>query len=93
MEIDSIQKELNRIQNENKKREKPYKDRLKMLIDNITNTCPLIEHVNYRFRDFVFTFDSKKRAISDRLSCLLPISETLFFPSNIAFANSVSVPM
>ncbi|MCR8910305.1 DUF244 domain-containing protein, partial [Borreliella burgdorferi 297] len=36
MEIDSLQKELNRIQNENKKREKPIKDRLKMLIYNIT---------------------------------------------------------
>ncbi|AEL19200.1 conserved hypothetical protein (plasmid) [Borreliella bissettiae DN127] len=93
MEIDSIQKELNRIQNENKKREKPYKDRLKMLIYNITNTCPLIEQVNYRFGEFVFTLDPKKRAISDRLRGLLPTSGALFFPNNIAFANNVSVPM
>ncbi|OJH14296.1 hypothetical protein ER70_09620, partial (plasmid) [Borreliella bissettiae] len=93
MEIDSIQKELNRIQNENKKREKPYKDRLKMLIYNITNTCPLIEQLNYRFGEFVFTLDPKKRAISDRLRGLLPTSGALFFPSNIAFANNVSVPM
>ncbi|AEL19285.1 conserved hypothetical protein (plasmid) [Borreliella bissettiae DN127] len=93
MEIDSIQKELNRIQNENKKREKPYKDRLKMLIYNITNTCPLIEQLNYRFGEFVFTLDPKKRAISDRLRGLLPTSGALFFLSNIAFANTVSVPM
>ncbi|WP_417903142.1 DUF244 domain-containing protein [Borreliella bissettiae] len=93
MEIDSIQKELNRIQNENKKREKPYKDRLKMLIYNITNTCPLIEQLNYRFGEFVFTLDPKKRAISDRLRGLLPTSGALFFPNNIAFANNVSVPM
>ncbi|MCD2401870.1 DUF244 domain-containing protein, partial [Borreliella bissettiae] len=86
-------KELNRIQNENKKREKPYKDRLKMLIYNITNTCPLIEQLNYRFGEFVFTLDPKKRAISDRLRGLLPTSGALFFPNNIAFANNVSVPM
>ncbi len=93
MEIDSLQKELNRIQNENKKREKPIKDRLKMLIYNITNTYPLIEQLNYKFGEFVFTLDPKKRAISDRLKGLLPTSGTVFFPSNIAFTNSVSVPM
>ncbi|MCD2374531.1 DUF244 domain-containing protein, partial [Borreliella burgdorferi] len=93
MEIDSLQKELNRIQNENKKREKPIKDRLKMLIYNITNTYPLIEQLNYKFGEFVFTLDPKKRAISDRLKGLLPTSGTVFFPSNIAFANNVSVPM
>ncbi|MCR8876781.1 DUF244 domain-containing protein, partial [Borreliella burgdorferi] len=78
---------------ENKKREKPIKDRLKMLIYNITNTYPLIEQLNYKFGEFVFTLDSKKRAISDRLKGLLPTSGTVFFPSNIAFTNSVSVPM
>ncbi|WP_367611919.1 DUF244 domain-containing protein [Borreliella kurtenbachii] len=93
MEVDSAKKELNKMQNEHKKREKYLKDIIKMKTYNITNICPLIEHVNYRFREFVFTFDSKKRAISDRLSGLLPTSETLLFPSNIAFANNVSVPM
>ncbi|MCD2385166.1 DUF244 domain-containing protein, partial [Borreliella burgdorferi] len=93
MEVDSAKKELNKMQSEHKKREKYLKDLIKMKTHNITNICPLIEHVNYRFREFVFTFDSKKRAISDRLSGLLPTSETLFFPSNIAFTNSVSVPM
>ncbi|MCD2371571.1 DUF244 domain-containing protein [Borreliella burgdorferi] len=93
MEVDSAKKELSKMQNEHKKREKYLKDIIKMKTYNITNICPLIEHVNYRFREFVFTFDSKKRAISDRLSGLLPTSETLLFPSNIAFANNVSVPM
>ncbi len=93
MEVDSAKKELNKMQSEHKKREKYLKDLIKMKTHNITNICPLIEHVNYRFREFVFTFDPKKRAISDRLSGLLPTSETLFFPSNIAFTNSVSVPM
>ncbi|WP_418905952.1 DUF244 domain-containing protein [Borreliella carolinensis] len=93
MEIDILQKKLNRIQNENKKREKPIKDRLKMLIYNITNTYPLIEQLNYKFGEFVFTLDPKKRAISDRLKGLLPTSGIVFSPSNIAFANNVSVPM
>ncbi|WP_418457471.1 DUF244 domain-containing protein [Borreliella andersonii] len=93
MEIDSVQKELNRIQNENKKREKPIKDRLKMLIYNITNTYPLIEWVNYRFREFVFIIDPKKRSISDGLRGLLPTSGKVFLPSNIAYTNSVSVSM
>ncbi|MBB6208573.1 hypothetical protein HNQ06_001103 [Borrelia lanei] len=93
MDVDSAKKELNKMQNEHKKIEKPLKDFIKMKTDNITNTCPLIEHVSYRFREFVFTFDSKKRAISDRLSGLLPTSGKVFLPSNIAFVNSVSVPM
>ncbi|WP_418455449.1 DUF244 domain-containing protein (plasmid) [Borreliella californiensis] len=94
MEIDSLQEELNRIQNEHKKREKPLKDRLKMLTYNITNICPLINQVNYRFRgEFMFNFDPKKRAISDRFKGLLPISGKVFIPNNIAFANSASVPM
>ncbi|ACN93652.1 conserved hypothetical protein (plasmid) [Borreliella finlandensis] len=93
MEVDSAKKELNKMQNEHKKREKYLKDIIKMKTYNITNIYPLIEQLNYRFREFVFTFDSKKRAISDRLSGLLPTSETLLFPSNIAFANNVSVPM
>ncbi|OJH14243.1 DUF244 domain-containing protein [Borreliella bissettiae] len=93
MEVDSAKKELNKMQNEHKKREKYLKDLIKMKTYNITNICPLIEHVNYRFREFVFTFDSKKRAISDRLSGLLPTSGALLFPSDIAFANNVSVPM
>ncbi|WP_146124824.1 DUF244 domain-containing protein, partial [Borreliella burgdorferi] len=49
--------------------------------------------LNYKFGEFVFTLDPKKRAISDRLKGLLPTSGTVFFPSNIAFANNVSVPM
>ncbi|MCD2387713.1 DUF244 domain-containing protein, partial [Borreliella burgdorferi] len=57
------------------------------------NTYPLIEQLNYKFGEFVFTLDPKKRAISDRLKGLLPTSGTVFFPSNIAFTNSVSVPM
>ncbi|AEL19069.1 conserved hypothetical protein (plasmid) [Borreliella bissettiae DN127] len=93
MEVDSAKKELNKMQNEHKKREKYLKDLIKMKTYNITNICPLIEHVNYRFREFVFTLDPKKRAISDRLRGLLPTSGALFFPSNIAFANTVSVPM
>ncbi|APS99098.1 hypothetical protein Bmayo_05430 (plasmid) [Borreliella mayonii] len=93
MEINSEREGLNKIQNENKKREKSYKDSMKMKIDIIKNICPLIEHVNYRFGEFVFILDSKKRAISDRLKVLFPISDPVSFPSNIAFANSVGVPM
>ncbi|MBB6213794.1 DUF244 domain-containing protein (plasmid) [Borreliella californiensis] len=93
MEIDSAKKELNKMQNEHKKREKPLKDFIKMKTDNMTNKYPLIDQVNYRFKEFVFTLDPKKRAISDRLKGLLPTSGTIFFPSNIAFANNVSVPM
>ncbi|XOU12982.1 DUF244 domain-containing protein (plasmid) [Borreliella americana] len=93
MEFDREREEVNKIQNESRKKEKPHKDKMKMISDNIKNICPLIEHVNYRFGEFVFTLDSKKRAISDRLKVLLPTSGKVFFPSNVAFANSVSVPM
>ncbi|WP_419261161.1 DUF244 domain-containing protein, partial [Borreliella afzelii] len=92
IEIDNLKVELNKIQNENKKREKPIKDLLKIKIDKILEKYPLIVHANYRFKEFVFNYDSKKRAISDRFKGLLPISIKVFLPrnmSNIAYANSV----
>ncbi|APJ09436.1 hypothetical protein BLA32_06115, partial (plasmid) [Borreliella afzelii] len=92
IEIDNLKVELNKIQNENKKREKPIKDLLKIKIDKILEKYPLIVHANYRFKEFVFNYDPKKRAISDRFKGLLPTSSKVFLPrnmSNIAYANSV----
>ncbi|WP_418454801.1 DUF244 domain-containing protein (plasmid) [Borreliella spielmanii] len=94
IEIDNLKVELNKIQNENKKREKPIKDLLKIKIDKILKKYPLINHahINYRFKEFVFNYDPKKRAISDRFKGLLPTSSKVFLPrnmSNIAYANSV----
>ncbi|ACN93429.1 conserved hypothetical protein (plasmid) [Borreliella finlandensis] len=53
----------------------------------------LINNVNYRFREFVFNYDSKEKAISDRFKELLPISSKVFLPKNISFANSAGVPI
>ncbi|OJH14070.1 hypothetical protein ER70_10900 (plasmid) [Borreliella bissettiae] len=53
---------------------------------------PLINNVNYKFREFIFNYDPNKRAISDRFKGLLPISGKVFFLSNTAFSNSASVP-
>ncbi|WP_420025146.1 DUF244 domain-containing protein (plasmid) [Borreliella yangtzensis] len=92
-EIDNLKLELNKIQNENRKREKPIKDLLKIKIDNIMNKYPLINQVNYKFREFTFNYDPKKRMISDRFKGLLPTSDKLSLLNNIAYANSVSVPM
>ncbi|WP_234930731.1 DUF244 domain-containing protein [Borreliella garinii] len=91
--IDKLRVELNKIQNENKKREKPIKELLKSKIDNILDKYPLINHVNYRFKQFMFNYDPKKRAIADRFKGLLPTSGKLSLFNNIAYANSVSVPM
>ncbi len=93
MELDREREEVNKIQNEYRKKEKPHKDRMKMIIDNIMNTFPLIDQVNYKFGEFVFNLDPKKRAISDRLKGLLPTSGKVSLPNNIAYANSVSVPI
>ncbi|WP_187981423.1 DUF244 domain-containing protein, partial [Borreliella bavariensis] len=84
--------ELNKIQNENKKREKPIKDLLKIKIDKVMDKYPLINHVNYRFKQFVFNYDPKKRAIADRFKELIPINNKVFVlsnMSNIAYENSV----
>nr|WP_215536408.1 DUF244 domain-containing protein [Borreliella bavariensis] len=91
--IDKLRVELNKIQNENKKREKPIKELLKSKIDNILDKYPLINHVNYRFKQFMFNYDPKKRAIADRFKGLLPTSGKLSLFNNIAYANSVSIPM
>ncbi|MBB6043527.1 DUF244 domain-containing protein [Borreliella yangtzensis] len=93
IEIDNLKSELTKIQNENKKKEKPIKELLKIKIDEIICKYPLITHVNYRFREFVFNYDPKRRAISDRLKGLLPTSEQVFFSKNIAFPNSTYVPI
>ncbi|SCW39687.1 Uncharacterized protein family (ORF7) DUF [Borreliella japonica] len=50
IEIDNLKSELDKIQNENKKREKPIKERLKIKIDEILDKYPLMNHVNYRFK-------------------------------------------
>ncbi|WP_210381842.1 DUF244 domain-containing protein [Borreliella garinii] len=92
VEINNLKVELNKIQNENKKREKPIKDLLKIKIDKIMDEYPLINHRNYRFKQFVFTYDPKKRAIADRFKELAPINNKVFVPSNmsnIAYENSV----
>ncbi len=92
IEINNLKVELNKIQNENKKREKPIKDLLKIKIDKIMDEYPLINHRNYRFKQFVFNYDPKKRAIADRFKELAPINNKVFVPSNmsnIAYENSV----
>ncbi|WP_210753261.1 DUF244 domain-containing protein [Borreliella valaisiana] len=92
VEINNLKVELNKIQNENKKREKPIKDLLKIKIDKIMDKYPLINHMNYRFKQFVFNYDPKKRAIADRFKELIPINNKVFVPSNmsnITYANSV----
>ncbi|ACN53098.1 DUF244 domain-containing protein [Borreliella valaisiana] len=92
IEINNLKVELNKIQNENKKREKPIKDLLKIKIDKIMDQYPLINHVNYKFKQFMFNYDPKKRAISDRFKELIPINNKVFMPSNIsniAYENSV----
>ncbi|WP_215821350.1 DUF244 domain-containing protein [Borreliella bavariensis] len=92
IEINNLKVELNKIQNENKKREKPIKDLLKIKIDKIMDEYPLIDHTNYRFKQFVFNYDPKKRAIADRFKELTPINNKVFVPSNmsnIAYENSV----
>ncbi|WP_421136322.1 DUF244 domain-containing protein (plasmid) [Borreliella yangtzensis] len=90
VEIDNLKSELNKIQNENKK--KPIKELLKIKINKILKKYPLINHMNYRFKEFVFNYDPKKRAISDRFKGLIPISNKMLVSSNtsnIAYANSV----
>ncbi len=75
-----------------KKREKPIKDLLKIKINKIMDEYPLINHMNYRFKQFVFNYDSKKRAIADRFKELTPINNKVFVPSNmnnIEYENSV----
>ncbi|WP_330529169.1 DUF244 domain-containing protein [Borreliella valaisiana] len=92
VEINNLKVELNKIQNENKKREKPIKDLLKIKIDKIMDEYPLINHKNYRFKQFLFNYDPKKRAIADRFKELIPINNKVFVPSNmsnITYANSV----
>ncbi|WP_215538077.1 DUF244 domain-containing protein [Borreliella bavariensis] len=92
IKINNLKVELNKIQNENKKREKPIKDLLKIKIDKIMDKYPLINHMNYRFKQFVFNYDPKKRAIADRFKELTPINNKVFVPSNmsnIAYENSV----
>ncbi|WP_420025112.1 DUF244 domain-containing protein (plasmid) [Borreliella yangtzensis] len=95
IEIDNLKSELTKIQNENKKKEKPIKDQIKIKIDEILKMYPLIDHINYRFREYVFNYDPKKRAISDRFKGLIPISNKVLLSnntsnmSNMAYANSV----
>ncbi|MCD2401632.1 DUF244 domain-containing protein [Borreliella bissettiae] len=92
-EIENLKLELNKIQNENKKKENPIKELLKIKINEIMHKYPLINNVNYKFREFIFNYDPNKRAISDRFKGLLPISGKVFFLSNTAFSNSASVPI
>ncbi|WP_418456635.1 DUF244 domain-containing protein [Borreliella lusitaniae] len=88
-EIDNLRLELNKIQIENKKRENPIKELMKIKIDKILHEYPLINHVNYRFKQLVFNYDPKRRSISDRLKKLVPISSKAFLPGNLTFTNSV----
>nr|WP_234701609.1 DUF244 domain-containing protein [Borreliella garinii] len=92
VEINNLKVELNKIQNENKKREKPIKDLLKIKIDKVIDKYPPINHVNYKFKQFIFNYDPKKRAIADRFKELIPINNKVFVSSNmnnIAYENSV----
>ncbi|WP_418905672.1 DUF244 domain-containing protein [Borreliella japonica] len=92
IEIDNLKSELDKIQNENKRREKPIKERLKIKINEILDKYPLINHVNYRFKQFVFNYDPKKRAIADRFTELSTTNNKFYLPSNMSnmsYANSV----
>ncbi len=65
---------------------------LKIKIDKIMDEYPLINHMNCRFKQFVFNYDPKKRVIADRFKELIPINNKAFVPSNmsnIAYENSV----
>ncbi len=89
IEINNLRLELNKIQIETKRQEKPIKELLKIKINKILDKYPLINNVNYKFREFVFNYDPKRRSISDRLKELVPISSKAFLPGNLAFTNSV----
>ncbi|XPC98097.1 DUF244 domain-containing protein (plasmid) [Borreliella japonica] len=92
IEIDNLKSELDKIQNENKRREKPIKERLKIKINEILDKYPLMNHVNYRFKQFVFNYDPKKRAIADRFTELSTTNNKFYLPrnmSNMSYANSV----
>ncbi|WP_418905721.1 DUF244 domain-containing protein [Borreliella japonica] len=92
IEIDNLKSELDKIQNENKRREKPIKELLKIKINEILDKYPLMNHVNYRFKQFVFNYDPKKRAIADRFTELSTTNNKFYLPSNISnmsYANSV----
>ncbi len=78
-EIENLKLELNKIQIENKKKENPIKELLKIKINEIMHKYPLINNVNYKFREFVFNYDPNKRAISDRFTGFLPISSKYSF--------------
>ncbi|PRR13690.1 hypothetical protein CV659_05955, partial [Borreliella burgdorferi] len=78
-EIENLKLELNKIQIENKKKENPIKELLKIKINEIMHKHPLINNVNYKFREFVFNYDPNKRAISDRFTGFLPISSKYSF--------------
>ncbi|EEF84092.1 DUF244 domain-containing protein [Borreliella spielmanii] len=93
IEINKLKSELNKIQNENRKKEKPIKELLKIKIDEIIHKYPLINNVNYKFKEFIFNYNPNKREISDRFKGLLPISGKVFFSKNIAFSNSTRVPV
>ncbi|WP_418909401.1 DUF244 domain-containing protein (plasmid) [Borreliella sinica] len=92
-EIKNLKVELNKIQNENRKKEKPIKELLKIKIDEIMRKYPLINNVNYKFKEFMFNYDPNKKAISDRLKGLLSTSEKVFFSKDMAFSNSIRVPV
>ncbi|XPC97849.1 DUF244 domain-containing protein (plasmid) [Borreliella japonica] len=92
IEIDNLKSELDKIQNENKRREKPIKELLKIKINEILDKYPLMNHVNYRFKQFVFNYDPKKRAIADRFTELSTTNNKFYLPSNMSnmsYANSV----
>ncbi|XPC98229.1 DUF244 domain-containing protein (plasmid) [Borreliella japonica] len=92
IEIDNLKSELDKIQNENRKKEKPIKELLKIKINEILDKYPLMNHVNYRFKQFVFNYDPKKRAIADRFTELSTTNNKFYLPSNMSnmsYANSV----
>nr|WP_268825231.1 DUF244 domain-containing protein [Borreliella garinii] len=65
---------------------------LKIKLDKIMDKYPLINHVNYKFKQFIFNCDPKKRVIADRFKELIPINNKVFVPSNVSnirYENSV----
>ncbi len=87
VEINNLKVELNKIQNENKKEEKPIKDLLKIKIDKIMDEYPPINHRNYRFKQFVFNYDPKKKAIADRFKELTSINIKSWLKLHLSFVT------
>ncbi|WP_434757477.1 DUF244 domain-containing protein (plasmid) [Borrelia puertoricensis] len=78
VEINALQSEIDKVEEETKKAHalelsrltKPIKDKLKFQIDDLYRKFSLNEHINYDFEGNRFCLDMSKRAIKDRFKFL-----------------------